>query len=198
MVEDQLQRSNTTKVVLPCFLSISTFVKMLGESIPQRFKPNLGILIVTRIMKSLFLMIAFCITFLSVNAQVVSDLKPDAGGKMGEFTEWKKADVDFGDNTNAVIEYRIALDSKRALACNYVVEVKNTSDMKLQIRLKSNYYDKLVKGYFGDEVKGTAKPGKTVVGKFIGQGCKNNKGEDFEGYALCINCGLTVSIFVSK
>ncbi len=127
-------------------------------------------------MKSLLLFTALCFTILGLNAQVVSGLTPSPDGKMGEFTEWKSADVVFDDNTHATIEYRIALVSRRALACNYTVEVKNLSDPKLKVTLNSHYYDKLVKGNFGDEVKTTVKPGSTAKALFIGQGCNKNKG----------------------
>jgi hypothetical protein len=149
-------------------------------------------------MKTLILFIALCASMLGLNAQVVSGLKPSPDGKMGEFTEWKKADVVFEDQTSAAIEYRIALSSRTGLACNYTVEVKNLSDIKLQVRMKSNYYDKLVKSHFGDEGKQSLKPGKSVSARFIGQGCKKDKGTDLDDYSLCIDCDLTVSIFVSK
>ncbi len=151
-------------------------------------------------MKSLMLFIAICFTMLGANAQVVSGLMPSPDGKMGEFSEWKTVEVDFGDNTHAKIAYRIALVSRVALACNYEVEVKNDSDMKLKITMNSHYYDKLVKSHFGDEVKGVMKPGKSVMAKFRGQGCKKDKGESEakDDYTHCINCGLTVSISISK
>jgi hypothetical protein len=188
----------TTKVVLPALYCADTFAGMLGRIAPQHIEPNSEILTVVRLMKAIIWMIALCFSVLGLNAQVVSGLKPSPDGKMGEYTEWKKADVVFEDQTNAAIEYRIALASRTGLACNYKVEVKNVSDIKLDVRIKSNYYDRLVKSHFGDEGKQTLKPGKSVEAKFIGQGCKKEKGTNLEDYALCIDCDLTVSIFVSK
>ncbi|HQU99955.1 MAG: hypothetical protein JNK61_08820 [Bacteroidia bacterium] len=125
-------------------------------------------------------------------------MKPPADGKMETFTEWKKSEVSFDDNTNATIEYRIALVAKKGLGCHYELEVKNTSDQKLNIKMKSNYYDKLVKSHFGDEIKETLKPGKTVSGRFVGQGCKKEIGVAKTDYEHCIACDLTLSIYVTK
>jgi len=149
-------------------------------------------------MKRMILTIALSSAMMFSYAQVVSNLKPPVEGKIGEFTEWVKADVTFDDNTSAVIEYRIALISRKGIACHYNVEVKNNSELKLKIRLKSSYYDKLVKGNYGDEIKETLKPGKSLSGRMIAQGCKKEKGSEADDYGHCMACEFGVSIFVSK
>lgn len=138
------------------------------------------------------------VALMGLKAQVVSGLKPPADGKMEQFTEWTKADVTFEDNTTATIEYRVALVARKGIGCHYALEVRNTSNEKLKVRMKSNYYDKLVKSHFGDEIEETLKPGKEVAGKFVGQGCKKEKGVEMEDFELCISCDLTLSIFVTK
>jgi hypothetical protein len=149
-------------------------------------------------MKKIIFTLALSLTIMGITAQVVSNLKPSADGKMGEFSEWTKADVILEDKTTASIEYRIALVAKKGIGCHYALEVKNTSDVKINVRMKSNYYDKLVKSYFGDEIKESLKPGKSVEGKFVGQGCKKEKGVEKEDYEQCLDCDLTMSIFVTN
>lgn len=149
-------------------------------------------------MKKLFFTLVLSLAIMGLTAQVVSNLKPPANGTMGEFSEWTKLDVNIDGNSTASIEYRIALLAKKGLGCHYALEVKNNSDIKLNVRMKSNYYDKLVKSHFGDEIKESIKPGKTVQGKFIGQGCKKDKGVEKDEYEQCIDCDLTMSIFVTN
>jgi hypothetical protein len=149
-------------------------------------------------MKKIIFTLALLTCLNIVNAQIVSGLKPPADGKMEAFTEWVKSDVTFDDNTTAVVEYRIALVNRKGIACHYNVEVKNNSDLKLKIRLKSSYYDKLVKGNYGDEIKETLKPGKTLAGRMIAQGCKKEKGTETDDYGHCMACDFGVSIYVSK
>jgi hypothetical protein len=131
-------------------------------------------------------------------AQVVSDIKPSAEGKMGEFTAWTPIEVSFDDGTKAPIEYRIRLATRKGIGCHYDLEVVNKSDIKLNVRLKSSYYDKLVKSNFGDEIKETLKPGKGVVGRLVAQGCKKDKGSDLDDYASCLACEFGASIYISK
>ncbi|MCC7233206.1 MAG: hypothetical protein IT242_09700 [Bacteroidia bacterium] len=148
--------------------------------------------------KKVQLTIAICLAAAGLRAQVVSGIKPLPEGKMGEFTEWKKQEITFEDKSTASIEYRVALVARKGIGCHYDLEVKNTSDQKLNVRLKSNYYDKLVKSYFGDEIKETLKPGKTVSGRFVGQGCRKEKGVERDDYGHCIACDFSLSIFVEK
>jgi hypothetical protein len=132
------------------------------------------------------------------HGQVVADIKPAAEGKMGEFTEWQKAEASFDDGTKATFEYRIGLATRKGIACHYDLEVKNTSEITLNIKMKSSYYDKLVKGQFGDEAKEKLKPGKSVVARLIAQGCKKDKGSDKDDYGVCVACDFSASIDVSK
>ena len=132
-----------------------------------------------------------------IHAQVVRDLRIPKEGKLGDFTAWESKTVEFKDGSTAVIEYRIGLAKKVALGCHYDVEVKNNSQMKLDIELKSHYYDKLVKGNFGDKIKGSLKPEKSLTARFIAQGCKKEKGET-DDYAACAACDFYVEIFVNK
>jgi hypothetical protein len=132
------------------------------------------------------------------HAQVVSDIKPSAEGKMGEFSEWIKTEASFDDGTKVPIEYRIRLATRKGIGCHYDLEVVNKSDTKIDVRLKASYYDKLVKSNFGDEIKETLKPGKGVVGRLVAQGCKKDKGSDLDDYASCLACEFGASIYVSK
>jgi len=130
--------------------------------------------------------------------QVVTDLRPPVDGSMGTFTEWKSVDVEFDNNTTATIEYRIALVDRKGIGCHYEVHVKNTSDQKLDIKLKSSYYDKLVKGNFGEEVMESLKPGKELAAKLIAQGCRAEKGADLSDFAACMACEFGVNIHVYR
>jgi len=149
-------------------------------------------------MKTIVIALFALLLYTNGNAQVVSGLRPAADGKLEEFTPWQKTTVSFDDNTTAEIEYRIALVKKKGIACHYNVEVKNNSTLKINIRIKSSYYDKLVKGQYGEEIKETLKPGKAVVGRLVAQGCKKEKGAETDDYGTCMACDFGVSIFVSK
>lgn len=132
------------------------------------------------------------------NTQVVSGIRPPESGKVGEFTAWEKVNVVFDDNTTATIEYRIALVKRKGIACHYILEVNNTSNIKLNIKAKSSYYDKLVKGQYGDEFKNTVKPGKISQAYIIAQGCKKEKDVERDDYGHCYACDFGVSLYVSK
>ncbi len=149
-------------------------------------------------MKKIIATISFCLALTGLNAQVVTDLKPSDTGEMGRFTDWTQKEVSLGDNITANIEYRIALVARKGIGCHYDVEVKNNSDIKLNIRLKSSYYDKLVKGQFGDEIKESLKAGKSFTGRFVAQGCKKEKGSEMDDCGQCNACDFGVSIYVSK
>ncbi|MGL2963341.1 hypothetical protein ACSVH2_05930 [Flavobacterium sp. RSB2_4_14] len=144
---------------------------------------------------ALFIIIS---NFMSINAQVVSELKPSIDGKMGEFTEWKTSSVNFDDGTSATFDYRIALADRKGIGCHYELEVKNTSALKLEFKMKSSYFDKLVKSQFGDEIKETLKPEKSVLAKFIAQGCKKEKGVEKDDYGHCMACDFGINIYVTK
>jgi hypothetical protein len=143
--------------------------------------------------------ILFCIISFCVNAQTVSAVKPDPEKKMGEYSDWKISEVKFEDGTTATIEYRLALIARKGIACHYDFEVKNTSSANVKVKLKSSYSDKLVKGLFHEEAKESLKAGKSVVARFIAQGCKKDKGAaELEPYAQCMACNFYVDITVSK
>lgn len=132
------------------------------------------------------------------SAQIVSGLRPDEDGKIGEFSEWKSVEATFDDGSKATIEYRIALVARKGIGCHYDLEVKNTSTDKLDIKIKSSYYDKLVKGNFGEEIKESLKAGKSVVARLIAQGCRGEKGADLSDFEACMACDFEASISVFK
>lgn len=143
------------------------------------------------------IMLLVAITF-SVEAQVASNIRPAADGKMGEYGEWKNVDISFDDGSTATIEYRIRLANRKGIGCHYDLEVKNTSTEKLTVRAKSSYYDKLVKSNFGDEAKENIKAGKSIEIRFIAQGCKKDKGSDLDDFGACMACEFGIDIHVSK
>lgn len=146
----------------------------------------------------LIIILLVFVAFNHAHAQVVSGIQAPHDGKMNKYSEWKKVPVLFDDNSTAVIQYRTALVKRKGIGCHYNLEVKNLSDVKFKIRMKSNYFDRSIESHFGDEIKVKMKPGKSVVGRFVGKGCKKEKGEDFGTYDLCISCDLTMSIYASK
>jgi hypothetical protein len=139
----------------------------------------------------------FLIAFLA-EAQVASNIRPEASGKMGEYGEWKNVDISFDDGSSATIEYRVRLANRKGIGCHYDLEVKNTSAEKLTVRATSSYYDKLVKSNFGDEAKEGLKAGKSVEIRFIAQGCKKDKGSDLDDFGVCMACEFGIDIHVSK
>ena len=150
-------------------------------------------------MKRMFKLLSAMMFACSIaGAQVVSSIRPPETAKIGEFTEWQTVEVSFDDGTKANIEYRSGLMKRKGIACHYTVEVKNNSDQKLDIRMKSSYYDKLVKGNFGDEIKETLKPGKAIAGIFIAQGCRKEKDVEKSDEGHCFACDFGVNLFVKK
>jgi hypothetical protein len=149
-------------------------------------------------MKRLVGILTLIMAALASQAQVVKDVRPPEGGKMGEFTAWKSADVFWDDGDKATIEYRVALVNRKGIGCHYDLEIKNTSEVKLVVKGKSSFYDQLVKSNFGDEAKETLKPGKSVVMRFIAQGCKKEKGTDKDDYGVCMACDFGINIHVLK
>lgn len=137
-----------------------------------------------------------CVGF--AHAQVATNIRPEATGKMGEYGEWKNVDISFDDGSSATIEYRVRLATRKGIGCHYDLEVKNTSNIKLNVRARSSYYDKLVKSNFQDESKETLKPAKSVAIRFIAQGCKKEKGADTDDFGHCMACEFGLDIFVSK
>lgn len=117
-----------------------------------------------------------------------------ADGKPAEFTEWEKVEFTL-DGASLSYEYRIAFQGRKGLACNYEVQVKNTSTQALKIKVKSHYYDKLVKGNYGDDYKATIKPEKVQGFAILTQGCKadKEKGEQTD-FQRCKNCDFSYEI----
>ena len=132
------------------------------------------------------------------SAQVVTELRPAKGANMGDYTEWASEEVSFDDGTKANFEYRLALVKRQGIACHFEVEIKNNSDIKLDFKIKSDYYDKLVKGEFSEETKESLKGGKSGVFKTLIQGCKKEKGVDLSDYDTCMACEYGISIYVYK
>lgn len=142
---------------------------------------------------------SFCVMVaFTSKAQLVSNVKPAEDGKMEEYGEWKTAEASWDDGTKATIEYRVRLATRKGIGCHYDLEVKNTSSIKLEVKAKSSYYDKLVKSNFGDEAKENLKPGKSVAIRFIGQGCKKEKGVEKDDYGHCMACDFGIDIYVYK
>lgn len=130
------------------------------------------------------------------SAQFVTNLRPPAKANMGDYTEWASENVTFKDGSTATIEYRLALVDRKGIGCHFDVEVKNNSDMKLDIVVKSDYYDKLVKGEFSEAAKETLKGGKSAVLRSLVQGCKKDKDVELSDYDACMACEFGISIFV--
>jgi hypothetical protein len=112
-----------------------------------------------------------------------------------QFTEWKKVEFTI-DNQNYSYEYRAGFIKRKALACSYEIQLKNTSSEKLSIKMKTHYYDKLVEGNFGDEYKETVKPGAEVTFIVLTQGCQADKNQkDLPDHERCQACGMTYEIY---
>lgn len=63
-----------------------------------------------------------------LNAQVVTGLRVPENSQMGQYTEWQTAEISFDDGTTSSIDYRMAMVTRKGVACHYDVEVKNNSD----------------------------------------------------------------------
>ena len=150
-------------------------------------------------MKKLLILTGFVTAItLSAGAQVVTNIKPAPDGKIEEYGEWKTAEVVWDDGTKANVDYRIRLAARKGIGCHYDLEVKNNSSLKLEIKAKSSYYDKLVKSQFGDEGKENLKPGKSVAIRFVAQGCKKEKGVEKDDFGHCMACDFGIDLYVSK
>ncbi|MBS1639481.1 MAG: hypothetical protein JST94_06945 [Bacteroidetes bacterium] len=148
-------------------------------------------------MKKILLLIAVVFGYYT-NAQVATNIRPAENAKQGEFSEWEKVNVSFDDNTSTTIEYRVVFVKRFVIGCHYNIEVKNTGNEKLHITLQSAYHDKLVKRNFSDVIKETLKPGKTISGRFIAQGCKKEKDAGKDDAANCFACEFGISIYAKK
>lgn len=146
-----------------------------------------------------FIILALLFSALNSNAQSEQGILPPATGEFKTYTDWKKVEVVFESGEKATYEYRIALVNKKGLACHYDLQIKNTSAVKLKFRVNTHYYDKLVKGNFGDKFENQIKPEKTVSFLVLTQGCKADKDKkDQPDYERCTGCGLSYEITVIK
>lgn len=138
-------------------------------------------------------------TYNTMNAQEEQGVLPPANASFETYTDWKKVSVTFEKGGEATYEYRIALIKRKGLACNYDLQIKNTSDSKLEFKVKTHYFDRLVKDNFGDKYDEKIKPGATVSFIILTQGCKADKDKkDQEDYERCMSCGLSYEIRVFK
>jgi hypothetical protein len=64
--------------------------------------------------------------------------------------------------------------------------------------MKSSYYDKLVKGYYGEEIRENMKAGDNITARFIAQGCKGEKGTENTDFETCMVCEFGIDFNVSK
>lgn len=145
------------------------------------------------------LLILLLLAGFGLNAQTVGVSLPEVG-KEGEFGEWQKVTDKLPDGTDVTYEYRLRLAKKNAFACNYDVEIKNTSAVKFGAVVVFSYNDRLVKSTFGGEEKTKVKPGDSATVRLLVQGCKRGKDEpkDMSDYATCRSCGIEYSIKLIK
>jgi hypothetical protein len=135
----------------------------------------------------------------SLMAQQESGILPPAESKFETFTEWKKVTSSLDGGGSGTYEYRIALIKRKALACSYDLQIKNTSTEKLEFKVKTHYYDRLTKSNFGDKYEEKIKPGATTSFIILTQGCKADKDKkDQPDYERCMSCGLSYEIDVEK
>lgn len=141
-----------------------------------------------------FVLFVFALSFNCAAQYTETGILPPENGKAEEFTEWKKVEFTV-DGENLSFEYRIAFIKRKALACNYEIQLKNTSAKKLSIKIKTHYFDKLVNGNYGDEFKETVKAGQTKSFLVITQGCKADKDKKDQGdFERCRACGFSYEI----
>lgn len=149
-------------------------------------------------MKKLIVLGVFISLFsFQINAQSVeTGVLPSITSAEGQFTEWKKVEFT-ASGQNVSYEYRIAFMKRKALACNYEVQLKNTSGQKLSIKLTTHYYDKLVKDRFGDTFKESLKAEKDISFAIITQGAKEDKEKkDQPDIERCMSCDFSYEIHV--
>lgn len=140
---------------------------------------------------SLILFVSLCIS--SVSAQLSS--KP-AGG-FGVWTDWSTITYDADEkNPETTLEYRIMLDGRTGIACNYQIEVKNTSSIKMTGNVKVAYWDYLVNSAIGPDIqKYSLNPGQSKVFKFKVQGCtKQGKKDEEDKFKICTACEMSYDI----
>lgn len=153
-----------------------------------------------KLLQKTVMLAAFILMGTSIlRAQDETGILPPADGKFETFTEWKKVTVTFEGGGEATYEYRIALVKRKALACTYELQIKNTSSTKLKFKVNTHYFDRLVKSNFGDKFDENIKPGATTSFIILTQGCKADKDKkDQEDYERCMSCGMTYEIKVIK
>lgn len=142
------------------------------------------------------MLIMFSFSYAQEENKELKGILPEVGKPEDTFTEWQKITATMKDGSTVTYEYRIAFGGKSALACNYEIEVKNTSAMALSFAIDFHYYDKLVKGNFGGLIGDKVKPGKVFSGKMVQQGCKKEKGVEKSDLEHCLACDFYYYISV--
>ena len=146
-------------------------------------------------MKKIIILVVLATVFtMAGRAQMELGILPPEGSQPEQFTEWKKVEFTSGSET-FTYEYKIAFKKRKALACYWEIVVKNTSAKKIKFKVKSHYYDRFVKGNFGEEAKETVKPGKEQSFVAIQQGCKADKEKkDQPDMERCRGCDFSYDI----
>lgn len=149
-------------------------------------------------MKKVLLILLVLVAY-NAKAQTTGVGLPE-NGKEGEYGEWQKVTDKLPDGVEVTYEYRLRLRKKVAFACNYDVEIKNTSTVKFTAVISYSYKDRLVNSTIGEEGKVKVKPGDSEVAGLLIQGCKRGKDEpkDMNDYAICRSCGMEYTIKVIK
>lgn len=132
-------------------------------------------------------------------AEVVGILPP-ATAKAEEYSEWIKQDaINKSGEKIGTYEYRIAFTKRKALACHFDLQIKNTSSEKLKFAVLAEYRDRLVKRQFSDAHSEKVKPGETVSIDILTQGNKANKeNKEEDDFTRCMGCDLKYTIVVGN
>lgn len=144
-------------------------------------------------MKKILLTFMFLPILILAEAQL--SLRPKEG--FGNWSEWGTITYDADTkNPETKLEYRIMLDSRSGLACNYQIEIKNISEIKMSGNLKVAYHDYLVNAAVGPDIqKYSLKPGQSKVFKVKVQGCTKQGDKNLEDkFKICTNCIMSYEI----
>lgn len=146
--------------------------------------------------KNLFIIVLTLFLSLNTFAQFMEHgILPPASAKEKEFTEWKKVEGTV-NGEKLTYEYRVAFNKRKALACYFEIQMKNTSGKTIKVKIKTHYYDKLVKNNFGDEFKESVKADKDQAFLVVTQGCKADKDKkDQPDIERCLGCDFSYEIY---
>lgn len=136
-------------------------------------------------------------SFMMGVTSIFSQLSMKPGGAFKEWSAWSTITYDADEkNPEATLDYRIMLDGRTGIACNYQIEIKNTSSIKMSGNLKVAYMDYLVNAIVGPDVqKYSLAPGKSKVFKVKVQGCTKQGNKELEDkYIICTNCLMSYDI----